>query len=230
MLIDLNVKADTSELWDEMVRTAHVLGFDAIAVSDKNAMGLEEEISDVDILPRTDLTSRSLRGMKNQAGQWRKRALVISAPLRGVLTANWAAEDSRVDLLTLQAERATSRLRRTTAKLAAENGTALEICINPLLHSQGLSRSKTIKFYREAASVAVDAGMPIVLSSGASHPLSLRSPKALQFIGTVLGLRFEDAGKAVLETPSQIVTRNRQKLSDDYIAPGLKIVKGGEKR
>ncbi|TFG10010.1 hypothetical protein EU538_03335 [Candidatus Thorarchaeota archaeon] len=228
MLIDFNVRADTSESLAEMLQAARVLGFDAIAVSNNTRINLGKEVSDIELLSRADITSRSIRGMKTQAGQHRKRALIIAAPLRGVLTANWAAEDSRVDLLTLHTDKTQSRLRKTTAKLAAQNETALEICIDPLLHTWGLQRSKIIKTYREAASVARDAGMPIVLSSGASRPLSLRSPKALQFIGTALGMRFQEAKKAVFEIPEAIVSRNRHKMSEGHIAPGLEIVQEGQ--
>ncbi len=227
MLIDVNIKADTSELLDEMLRIAHALGFDAVAISTNLKVSAEETPS-IPILSRTDITSRTLQGIKTQAGQHRKHSLIVALPLRGVLTANWAAEDSRVDLLTLQVDNTQSRLRRTTARLAAENQTTLEICIDPLLHSDGLQRSRIIKTCREAVSVALDAGMSILLSSGASHPLSLRSPKALQFIGTVLGMRLEEAGRAALEMPGEIVSRNRHKMSAGYIAPGLEIVKEGK--
>jgi RNase P/RNase MRP subunit p30 len=106
--------------------------------------------------------------------------------------------------------------------------TALELQIAPLLNSSGLHRSKILKAYREAVVTAVGAGMGLVLSSGATHPMGLRSPLAMMHIGMLLGIDRTLAEKAVHELPTCIIERNMKRLSPEYVGPGVEIVRRGE--
>ena len=179
----------------------------------------------VTIVTRADLSLGKLSVLKNQINQVRKRAVIISAPIGTINTTNWAAEDDRVDLLTLTELSRGNGLRSTTAGLAAESGTALEIPIRPLLVNTGLARSKILKMYREASRTAYTAGMSVVISSGATEPILLRSPRALQYICHLLGMEEGLAKKAVLEHPDMIVTDNLHRLSSEFVAPGIEVIK-----
>jgi RNase P/RNase MRP subunit p30 len=142
---------------------------------------------------------------------------------------NWAAEDQRVDLLTLDHSQE-YRLRDSTARLAATYDTALEIRFDPLLHLAGLNRSKVIKVYRESVRTAIDSGMQVILSSGASHPLNMRSAMAIRHLGELLGMESKYAENAINQAPLDIVERNRRRLSSDYIAEGVEIRQRGTEK
>ena len=153
-------------------------------------------------------------------------AMIVSVDLTSVDTANWAADDKRVDLLTLN-HLQEYRLRNTTARLGAASSTALEIKFEPLLNLTGLKRSKVIKTYRESVGTAIDSGMQVILSSGAKHPLHLRSARAMCYLCELLGMERKYAEHAVNQAPLDIVERNRRKLSSDYIMDGLEIIQRG---
>ena len=152
--------------------------------------------------------------------------MIVSVRLASVDTANWAAEDPRVDLLTVDNSRE-QRLRDSTAHLAAASKTALEIRYEPLLHLVGLNRSKVIKTYRESIRTAIDSGMQVILSSGATHPLNLRSPMAMRHIGELLGMEPKYAEYVVSEAPKIIIERNRKRFSSAFVTDGIEIIQKG---
>src|SRR4030042_1254801 len=116
----------------------------------------------------------------------------------------------RVDLLTFDPSKE-HRLRETTASLASSSATALEIQAAPLLQSSGLQRSKILKTCRETVATAVDAGMGVVLSSGAAHPMGLRSPVAMVHIGLLLGIERKLAESAIQELPAHLIERSMKR-------------------
>ena len=224
MPFDLNVRVSDVDALDPFVRMAMKLGFSGIAVGiklDRPIVRLENGFL---IVKRTQLNTESLTSAKKQIGHVRRKSGIVTVPLDNIQVSNWAAEDTRVDLLTITHNQGIS-LKHTTAKLASVSGTALEIPIAPLLLKNGLDRSKVIKVYRETARTAAGAGMRIVLTSGSNQPIFMRSSMAMRYIGLLLGLDFAFLGTVVNEIPDLIVKQNQRKLDDDFIAPGVEIVK-----
>ncbi|MEM3179678.1 MAG: RNase P subunit p30 family protein, partial [Candidatus Bathyarchaeia archaeon] len=114
------------------------------------------------------------------------------------------------------------------AKLASEKSAALEINISPLLYLSGPSRINLLRVLRKETAVAIKYGVPIVISSGADKPLMLRRPEDYAFLAYLIDLDLNGARRALSEAPKSIVERNRRKLSEDYVCPGVYIVRRGE--
>ncbi|MGY5852015.1 MAG: RNase P subunit p30 family protein [Candidatus Thorarchaeota archaeon] len=223
--LDLNVNVTNRESIDSYVEFAQVLGIRGIAVQ----TALDHPIVRLDdgflLLKRHNLTGKTSNTMMEQLKKARYGSAIISVPLRDVSTANWAAEEHRVDLISLVAPFHDNVLRDSTAKLAASTGTALEISFAPLLSTNGMTRAKILKAFRETAKTAISARMPIVISSDGNSPLEMRSPLAMQHIGLLFGINGHLAGKSVNGIPSQIIERNERRLGEDFIAEGIEIVK-----
>jgi RNase P/RNase MRP subunit p30 len=181
------------------------------------------------ILNRADVSGRGIKSVTKQVDIVRKHSMIVAVKLSSIETANWAAADQRVDLLTLDPSRE-YRLRNTTARLAAASGTVLEIRFEPLLHLAGLNRSKVIKVYRESVRTAIDSGMQVILSSGATHPLHMRSAMAMRHLGELLGMKPEYAENAVNQAPLEIIERNRRRFGSDYVAEGVEIIQRGTEK
>ncbi|MFW9835507.1 MAG: RNase P subunit p30 family protein [Candidatus Thorarchaeota archaeon] len=228
MVFDLGVCSDPSNQ-DSFIQIALELGFNGFASHTVEA-GPEQQVqSDFSILKRTDVSGRGLKSIRKKVDSVRRHSMIVSVPLSTVEIANWAAEDPRIDLLTL-GQSHEQRLRDSTARLAATFGTALEVRFAPLMHLTGLNRSKVIKFYRESIQTATSSGMQVILSSGATHPLNMRSAVAIRYIGELLGMETKLAGYAINKAPLDIVERNRNRLSSDYVVEGVEILTGGSEK
>jgi RNase P/RNase MRP subunit p30 len=182
--------------------------------------------SGITLFRRTDLTGNSVSAIRKQLKQVRHHSIIVAVPSKNISISNWAAEDPRIDVLTFDYLSGENILRESTARLAAASDTLLEIPLVSLLNFHGLERSRIVKPIREACTIAFNEGMRVVLSSGSTIPIEMRSPVALQHIGLYLGMNLEYWKESVFRIPDQLVERNQKKMDPNYIAPGIEIVEG----
>jgi RNase P/RNase MRP subunit p30 len=222
--IDLGVSMSDSTSLESFIKIASRIGLAGFATKEVDSPITEPERG-FSLLKRTNLKGRGLPSIKKQLSKMRGQSMILAVPLSSVEIANWASSDNRIDILTLDHTK-NHRLRESTARLAASTGTHLEIQFAPLLDSIGLTRSKIIKTYREAVKTAIASGMSVVLSSGAKHPLHMRSAMAMRYVGILLGMDSKYAETAVCKTPFEILARNKKKLSPEYVTEGIEILVG----
>jgi RNase P/RNase MRP subunit p30 len=226
MPIDLNVKIPSSDLCHSFIEMAEQLGITGLAVPFKLENPLIKTKSGITLFRRTNLTGNSVPALRKQLRQVRQQSIIVAVPFKSIEIVNWAAGDSRVDLLTFDHLSTENMLRESTAQLAADSETVLEIPVFSLLKTQGLDRSRIVKPIREACEIAYNEGMNVVLSSGSTAPIEMRSPVALQHIGLFFGMDTQYWKKSVFEIPNQIIERTQKKMHPDHIASGIELVRG----
>ncbi|MGD2072627.1 MAG: RNase P subunit p30 family protein, partial [Candidatus Thorarchaeota archaeon] len=169
MPIDLNVRTTDPDSSHPFVEMAFKLGLTGLAVPYRLETPVVKTKSGITLFRRTDLTGNSLSAVKKQLRQVRHHSIIIAISFKNIEISNWAAVDTRVDLLTFDHLSTENTLRESTARLAAESDTALEIPIFSLLKTTGLRRSRLVKPIREACEIALNTGMKVVLSSGSTR-------------------------------------------------------------
>ncbi len=226
--IDLNTSVRSGDDIESFIGMARRLGLSGMTLQ----MTMRPPIRRLDdgfiLVARLNLKESGLSQMKQRVRRMRERTALIAAPLKTTDIANWAAKDPRVDIIMPYGPHYDQRLRKSTARLAAEFGTALEIPIAPLLEYRGLARAKMLKAFREMVRTATAEGMPVVVASGASRPIMLRAPMAMQCAGRVVGLNCEQARLAIADIPLSLIETNEKRLSGDYVYPGIEILQRGE--
>ena len=228
MSIDMNVRIPSLDAIQSFIEMAEKLDLTGLAVPLKLENPVLKTESGIVLFKRTDLNGNSVSAMRKQLKQVRQRSIIVAVPMNRIEISNWAAEDTRVDILAYDCMSNENVLRESTARLAATSDTILEIPVCSLLKSKGLDRSRIIKPIREVCSIAFNEGMKVILSSGSTEPFEMRSPVALQHIGLLFGMDLQYWKKSILEFPNQIIERNQKKMDPNYIAPGIEIV-GGSK-
>jgi len=226
---DLGVLITDVAKIDSFSDMANKLGLKGFAVVGLQSEPLKTITADMQVCNRVILHGKSINSVRKQIDKIRRKAMIVSVPLRSIEVTNWAAEDKRVDLLTVDPTQ-DNRLRDTTAHLASITNTHLEIQIAPLLKSSGLNRSKILKSYRESVTTAMDAGMDVVLTSGAIHPMGLRSSVAMAHIGILLGMDRAYADSAASSLPMSIIERNMKKLQPGFVSSGVEILQKEEEK
>ncbi len=229
MSFDLGVLITDVAKIDSFSDMANKLGLKGFAVVGLQSEPLKTITADMQVCNRVILHGKSINSVRKQIDKIRRKAMIVSVPLRSIEVTNWAAEDKRVDLLTVDPTQ-DNRLRDTTAHLASITNTHLEIQIAPLLKSSGLNRSKILKSYRESVTTAMDAGMDVVLTSGAIHPMGLRSSVAMAHIGILLGMDRAYADSAASSLPMSIIERNMKKLQPGFVSSGVEILQKEEEK
>ena len=72
--------------------------------------------------------------------------------------------------------------------------------------------------------------MDIIVTSGATHPLGLRSSVAMVHIGMLLGMDRAYAESSVSTIPKSIIERNVKKLQPEFVSSGIEILQKGEEK
>jgi RNase P/RNase MRP subunit p30 len=218
----------------EMVEKAAELGYTAIGIpiSPKASQKEPEELTaicsslGVDFVSRIDLSPRTAGELLNILRNLRRKTEVIAVKCYSKEVARQAAKDRRVDLISFPLTHPKKRFFDfAEAELASEAQAALEIDMAPLLTEQGFRRSILLSCLRREVQVANKVHVPIVLSSGANEQFLLRNAEDYCSLAYLFGMNQHDARQAFSVTPKGIVEQNRRKLSPNFLAPGVFVVR-----
>jgi len=220
-----------------MIEKSSELGYKAIGISlPKNFSRSEiEKISKIcnkaglDLISRIDLEPSNTNDLVRGLRLLRRKVEIISVRCISKSVARQAAKDRRVDLLSFSSLDMKKRFFNSAeAELASKADVSLEFDLTPLLYLHGYRRIRLISKLREEAFIAKKYDVPIILSSGANNLGLLRKPEDYASLGYLFGLDLKDAKKAMSENPREIIERNRRKLSSNYVAPGIYVVRKGK--
>ena len=180
----------------------------------------------IDFVARTDFTPKTPRELLQDLRRFRRRFEVVSVTCTSKRVARQAAKDRRVDLILFPATDIHKRFfDRAEAELASKALSCLEIEMAPLLSLSGFSRIRLLSRLRREVAIAKKFNVPVVISSGATNECLMRSPHDYAALATLFDMPLLYALHALSEDPLAIVERNSEKLSPDYIAPGIRVVR-----
>lgn len=220
-----------------LVGKAVMLGYRLIAIAFQ-ANSREEEIqkvrslcqeSGIDLASRVDLKPKTPKELVGYLRRVRRKFELVAVVCESKNIARQAAKDHRVDLLNFPSHDPRKRFFDVAeAELASNASAALEIDAKPILTLEGPARIRLLSSLRREAALAKDFRVPIVVSSGASNELLIRKPRELASLAQLFDLDIASAIDAVSRNPTAIVRRNRDKLSPNFVAPGIRIVRRGK--
>jgi RNase P/RNase MRP subunit p30 len=229
-----NVK-DTEKVL-KMIGKASELGYRLVALtfpqnfSEEEIRQLREECREckVDLVSRVDLNPKTPRELIRSLRILRRRFEVIAVLCESKSVARQAAKDRRVDILNFLSPQSRGFFDKAEAELASNSLACLEVDMNPLLSLDGPARIRLLSDLRREALIAKEFHVPIVISSGASDTRLMRKPREYAALASLFNLDESSALEAVSKNPVAIVKRNREKLSPKFVAPGIRIIRGGK--
>jgi ribonuclease P/MRP protein subunit RPP1 len=137
-----------------------------------------------------------------------------------------ACETPEVDILTHpEYQRADPGLDHVCMKLATKNNVAIEVNFREILTTNKKTRAMILSNIEHNVRLAKRYHAPIILCSGAISHWELRDPKCLISMTTQLGLELNEAKKSISKVPEKILEQVRERKSEKWILPGVKIVK-----
>jgi len=236
MFIDLHLRPSIKDLNQvkKMVRKSSELGYRLVGLSlspdfKREEFGLLQKIckdANTDLVTRADFFPRTRHELLNDLRRFRRKFEVISVVCASKMMARLAAKDRRVDLLSFSF----TDLRRrffddAEAELASKALSSLEIDIASLLTSKGFSRIRLLSRLREEVATAKKFRVPVIISSGATNSLLMRGPHDYASLASLFDMTPSLALRALSEPPLTMIEQNRKKLSPDYVAEGVRVVR-----
>ncbi len=182
----------------------------------------------IDVASRVDIAPKTRGQLMHLLRKLRRKFELIAVICENKEVARQAAKDRRVDLLNfLSPDYRQKFFDWAEAELASSSLAALEVDVKPLLLLEGSARIKLLAIMRREVSIAREYSVPLVFSSGANNELLLRKPREVAALISLLGLDEASALATLSTNPSEIVARNRKKLSHGFVSPGIRTVREG---
>jgi len=220
-----------------MIEKSAELGYKAVGVTlpqnfSRSEIGKISKIcseAGLDFVSRIDLEPANVPELLRNLRLLRRDVEIISVKCLSKSVARQAAKDHRVDILSFSPLDVRKRFFDSAeAELASKALASLEFNLAPLLYLRGYRRIRLLSKLREETFIAKKYGVPIVLSSGANDVSLLRKPEDYASLGYLFGLDLKDARKFLSDNPQEIIERNRRKLSPNFVAPGIYIMRRGK--
>lgn len=207
-------------------RAAREYGFEGIVVrnhGDARAEYDPERIADaygVDVVPGIEIRAENPERASGYLGSYRE-ALPVVAVHGGTDTLNrFAVEQGRVDVLA-HPMRGAGDFNHVLARAAARNGVRVEFDFGPVLRTEGGRRVQTLSDMRKLRELVEQYDAPFVVSVEPTSHLQLRGPRELVALGERIG--FSDAQvRGGLREWGRLAERNRERLSESFIEPGVR--------
>jgi len=180
----------------------------------------------LDLVSRLDITPKSANELLASLRRLRRKFEVVSVLCASKTIARQAAKDRRVDVLSFPVAKPRNRFFDSAeAELASASSSSLEIDMASLLSLEGFLRIRLISSLRREVAIAKSFHVPVVISSGTTNEYLLRGPHDYSALAMLFDMDSSLAFSALSEVPLSIVERNRLKLSPDFVAPGLRVVR-----
>jgi ribonuclease P/MRP protein subunit RPP1 len=218
---------------EELAKTAKLLGFRGICFvfyyqDERQKEILLAEIErirkEVGIDVYLGFEARDLKELKFLAKNRRSFDLLLARG--GEIEMNRkACETPEVDILTHpEYQRSDSGLDHVCMKFAAKNDVAIEVNFREILITNKKTRAMVMANIAKNIKLAKKYHTPIILCSGAISHWELRAPECLVSMACQLGLELSEAKKAISEVPKRIVEKAKERRSEKWVMPGVKVL------
>jgi len=218
----------------KMVTKSYEMGYRLVGISLPSNVELDEvehlrkicSEAGLDFVSRVDLTPQNTHELLANVRRLRRKFEIVAVLCISKPIARQAAKDRRVDVLSFPVAKPRNRFFDIAeAELASESSSSLEIDMAPLLSLEGFLRIRLISSLRREVAIAKSFRVPVIISSGATSDYLLRKPHDYSALAMLFDMDSSSALKALSQVPQGIVKRNRLKLSPDFVAPGLRVVR-----
>lgn len=91
------------------------------------------------------------------------------------------------------------------ARLAAHNKIALEFCFREVSCTSGYVRARILANFQKTMTLARKYHVPLIITSGAFSPQTVKLPRTLVAFGKILGLDYQEAKASLYTIPKKVL-------------------------
>jgi len=234
--LNLNIQTENLELFERAIRKASWLGYKIVGVPlppkiTKEKIEQLKKIAKnfgVDFASRVNLFPLNPQELLRNLRRLRRKFEIIAVNCHLKSVARQAAKDRRVDIIYFPNQIKKRFFDKAEAELARQALAALEIEVMQIPTLPRRQRIQLISKLRNEIKIAEKYRIPVIISSGISNLMLMRRPREMAALATLFDMPMEKALKSVSEVPFSILERNREKLSPNFVAPGLKVIRKGK--
>lgn len=208
----------------EMLEFAKSLGLSGVGIvrfPEQEALRAEGPASAVDVVLVKAANAAEMDAIVEKV---RGKAEIVAVSGGDYDTNRAACLNPKVDILLHPEQgRHDSGLDHICARAAQENEVAIELNLHEILESFKRNRVRVLTHMRRNILLCSKYGAKMIVTSGARSKWELRTGRELASIAAVLGIELGKAIEAVSVVPSEMIAKNRAKLSG-ALWEGVRVV------
>lgn len=226
MYESVRVSAEGPTTPSRFVATAATSGFDGVVVRDRFDDRTDydpstlREAYDVDVVDAVEIGVGDPSEASGIIGSVREETTIVVLRGGDPKLNRFAAETETVDVLA-SPMRGSGDVNHVIVKAAVENDVHLEFDFAYVLRREGGPRVQALRGLRKLRELVEYYDAPFVVSVSPTTHHHVRAPRELLAVGEVIGFD-ESQVRSGLEAWQELAARNRKRLSDDFISPGLR--------
>ncbi|MGB9987801.1 RNase P subunit p30 family protein [Salarchaeum japonicum] len=175
------------------------------------------EEHDIDVVDGVTVDAEDPTGASGAVTNLRSDVTVLCVHGGNATMNRYAAEEEKVDVLS----RPGSEVNHVVVKAAKRNAVRLEFDFGPVLRESGGRRVQALRGLRKLREIVEHYDAPFVVSATPRTHLDARAVRELVAVGEQAGFS-EDQIRAGLREWGVLAARNRERMSADFIAPGVR--------
>ena len=178
------------------------------------------EIADeygIDVVDAVEISSEAPSAASAQVKECREECTIVVVQGSDSLN-RFACEEPRVDVLA--SPMADGDVNHVLARAATRNGVRFEFDFGRALRLSGGRRVQALSDLRKLREIVAYYDAPYVVSASPESHLQLRAPRELLALGEVVGFDREGVAAGLAEW-GRLAVRNRERLSESFIEPGV---------
>jgi ribonuclease P/MRP protein subunit RPP1 len=173
---------------------------------------------DIDVVEAVEISTDSRSAASARVTECREEHTLVA--VRGSSALNrFACEEPRVDVLTRPMVE--GDVNHVLARAAKRNGVRFEFDFGRVLRESGGRRVQALADLRKLREIVFYYDAPYVVSATPASHLEIRAPRELLALGETIGFEREQVTAGLTEW-SRLATRNRDRLSESFIEPGVR--------
>lgn len=205
--------------------TAASVGYDGVVVRSRSDArpefdrGAVVEEYGVDVVSGVELDADDRSHASGALADLRAAATVLVVRGGTPDLNRFVAESPRVDVLA-GPMRGDGDINHVVVKAADRNSVHLEFDFSRVLRASGGERVQALRGLRKLRELVEHYGAPYVVSADPSSHLQVRAPRELLAVGEAVGFD-RDQIRTGLAAWGDVAARNRERTSEEFIAPGV---------
>ncbi len=219
--VTINEKTD-SKLFEKIAKRLQLEGY--IILGEKYKKSKKENLVEpLQKITRVEIKESKVEKIRSLLPKVRKQYELVSVNTSSAKVAQWVVKDNRVDILTVPYKSIKEIITQNLANVAANNQTFLEIDISFLTFSNSFFPSIQMRGLSRVIHLIIREKAPFILTMNVENPLEFRDERSIIAMANLVGI----PNKAIKENMRKFKERielNRNKLSPDFIAPGVRKV------
>ncbi|MBN1329582.1 MAG: hypothetical protein JXA54_08930 [Candidatus Heimdallarchaeota archaeon] len=183
----------------------------------------EKKESFVDHISRFEINENTVEKVRKILPNVRQKYEIISIRTTSPKVAQWVVKDNRVDLISIAISSLRELVTDPLANVASENNTFFEIDLSPLLDEKS-NNSMIMRNISRTINLLMKERAKFIFTFNVSSPLEFREKRGIISVAKLLGIP-EDIIRKNYQEFFSLIKLNRDKLSDNFIAPGINVVR-----